>query len=154
MTVEPKKLWSDRAATKQQQIIKIKLNYAGILFSIFLRDLKTPVRHSVQRTSLSSTRKPVRILVRDTCTLLFMQESLPIHFKLHKSGRNLRLSLLGMDSPKRPRAKPIEGHTALRKAWRMLFKLPIYSGENHYIQLVYFFSSQRSKSTYPLIFYA
>ena len=34
MTVEPQKLWSDRAATKQQQIIKIKLNYAGILFSI------------------------------------------------------------------------------------------------------------------------
>ena len=37
-----------------------------------------------------------------------------------------------MGSPKRPRAKPIEGHIALRKAWRMLFKLPIYSGENHY----------------------
>lgn len=57
-----------------------------------------------------------------------------------------------MGSPKRPRAKPIEGHIALRKAWRMLFKLPIYSGENHYIHLVYFFSSQRSKSTYRLYF--
>ena len=45
-----------------------------------------------------------------------------------------------MGSPKRPRSKPIEGHIAYRERFcERLTKLPIYSGENHYIHLVYFF---------------